>query len=228
MLTQNDLNSLLDEHLTFAASAAKRQGEHPQDRKPREQLVAEASRGGITSTRGIGRFISVPEQYYPCTVPFGQLEKEKIRNLQLETHHRGRYLLVRAITGPVQYDGVVMVVEDEDGDAVQLELYHQLGPRVLLERKDKEMPTMGTFVVKEPYFQVTLRGDYVVRVDHLSDIVWLPDTDERVPAGWRSHLRNLTANDWRVEGNAAFRAGCYREAIAKLSPQCYCTASVII
>jgi hypothetical protein len=108
-----------------------------------------------------------------------------------------------------------MVVEDEKGDAALLDLYYQLGPRLPRTAEAKEMPPTGVYVVKEPFFHISRCGDYVIRVDHPSDIVWLPDNDDRVPSVWRDQVRGKTVKDWRLEGTAAFQAGCYREAIAK-------------
>jgi hypothetical protein len=70
-------------------------------------------------------------------------------------HYRGRYLLVQAIAGPVPTDRLVFIMEDEEGDAVQLELFHQMGPCVPQERMTKEMLPTGIFVVKERYYPVT-------------------------------------------------------------------------
>ncbi|KAH7130952.1 hypothetical protein EDB81DRAFT_888251 [Dactylonectria macrodidyma] len=45
--------------------------------------------------------------------------------------------------------------------------------------------------------------DLCLRVDHVSDVVFLPDNNVRVPPGWRRALRtgNATAGAWRKRGN---------------------------
>jgi hypothetical protein len=76
------------------------------------------------------------------------------------------------------------------------------------------MPPTGIFVVKESYYQITLRGKYVVRVDHISNIVWLPDTHERVSNTWKCHLQDVRVDHLKRECNVAFFAGYYRDAIS--------------
>jgi hypothetical protein len=148
-------------------------------------------------------------------VPFSQLTKIMLRDLLLETHHRGRYLIVRTLTKPTRFDGVVIVVEDELGDAGLVDLYNQVGTRVHEETEAGDLPPTGVYVLKEPFFHISQRGEYVVRADHVSDVVWLPDNDERVPPAWSAEVRHKTPDDWRREGLTAFHAGYYRQAIAK-------------
>jgi hypothetical protein len=40
----------------------------------------------------------LPLAYTPCIVSYNDLSKVMIKDLYLETHHRGRYLLLRTIT----------------------------------------------------------------------------------------------------------------------------------
>lgn len=40
-------------------------------------------------------------------------------------------------------------------------------------------------MVKEPYLKVMSDGDYGIRVDHLSDIMFIPKFDKLVPSLWR-------------------------------------------
>jgi hypothetical protein len=215
MSKEQDLLDLLSSLKSWSLSTASRRGEHPEDRKSRQQLISEAARDGASSTWGIMRYNAVPEPYHPCTVPFEQLAKVLLRDLALETHHSGRYLIVRTIAKPKHVDGVIMVVEDEEGDAAVLDVYNQLAPRLPRTEEAKNMPPMGVYVVKEPFYHISRRGDYVIRVDHPSDVVWLPDNDHRVPSVWRDSVASKPAKDWRDEGTIAFKAGHYRDAIAK-------------
>jgi hypothetical protein len=215
MSTTEDLANLLKDAKKHALSTASRRGQRPQGRKSREQLLSEFDRPGSCSTWGIMRFIILPEPYLPCMVPFSQLDKMLLRDLLLETHHRGRYLIVRTISKPSRFDGVIVVAEDEEGDTGLLDLYNQLGQRVQREAETQEMPPTGVYVVKEPFFHTTHRGDNVVRVDHVSDIVWLPDNDNHVSPAWSAEVRHKTAEDWKQEGTAAMQAMYYRQAIAK-------------
>jgi hypothetical protein len=215
MSAELDLYNLVKDLESEALSNEKRRGEIPQDQKPREQLLSEFEREASSSMRGIMRYIVLPEPYLPCTVPLGELSPIALRELQLETHHRGRYVMLHAITEPKRFDGVMLVVEDEAGSVTLVDLYNQVGPRVARALEDKQMPALVVFVVKEPFFHVTHRGDYAIRVDHPSDIVWLPENDKRLPAAWGASARVKTVKDWLEEGAAAYEAGYYRRAIAK-------------
>jgi hypothetical protein len=63
----------------------------------------------------------------------------------------------------------IMVLEDESGDVVMLQIYQQEDEKI---RPATAIINTGTFLlVKEPYFKVMGDGEYGLRVDHLSDVV---------------------------------------------------------
>ncbi|KAJ5542819.1 hypothetical protein N7535_005243 [Penicillium sp. DV-2018c] len=156
----------------------------------------------------------LPPAYPPCVRPFSELNKIMIDSLRLETHHRGRYLLLRTITPTNTMTAVMAIVEDEDGGVLVLQLYNQeeelSGAQTLRE---------GTvLVVKEPYVKVMADGNYGIRVDHLSDFRFIPEFDELVPLSWRKRVTeaDVDASYWKAKGNEHFGQGNYRSAI-----QCY-------
>ncbi|KAL4896468.1 hypothetical protein BDV59DRAFT_107183 [Aspergillus ambiguus] len=156
----------------------------------------------------------LPPAYPPCVTPFRKLKKVMITSLCLETHHRGRYLLLRTVTPTDTMTAVMAVVEDEDGSVLMIQLYNQekelSGAQSLIE---------GTvLVVKEPYVKVMADGDYGIRVDHLSDIRFIPEFDDLVPLSWRKRVTQADENAlfWKEKGNENFYQGNYRSAI-----QCY-------
>lgn len=67
----------------------------------------------------------VPPAYPPCVMPVESLQPIKIKDLQLETHHRGRDLLLRSISPPHRLAGIMAVMVDENDEAVTLQLYQQ-------------------------------------------------------------------------------------------------------
>lgn len=123
----------------------------------------------------------ISETYPPSTQSLSTLSKIMINDLRLETHHRGRYLLVRAATPPDKVIAIMNIVEDEDGEVVLLQVYNQD------ESGDfNHVVPYGTVcVVKEPYFKTTGDGGDGLRVDHVSDIVFLNPLDARIPREWR-------------------------------------------
>lgn len=58
-------------------------------------------------------------------------------------------------------------------------------------------------------------GGYGLGVDHVSDIIRLPEYDERVPAAWRPDPSELplSADSWKVKGNDHFQRHKYYHAI---------------
>lgn len=134
-----------------------------------------------------------------------------LQDLSLETHHRGRYLLVRTVTPMDVMTAVMAIVEDEDERVLMLQLYNQ-GKDV---SQSWDLPEGVVIVVKEPYVKVMADGDYGIRVDHLSDLVFLPGFDERVPLSWRARTspdENSSAF-WKERGNEFFEQAFYRFAI---------------
>jgi hypothetical protein len=136
-----------------------------------------------------------------------------INDLLLETHHRGSYLMLRSITPPDRMNAIMAIVQDENEDAIMLQLYHQEEEN---ERPAKEILAEGlVLIVKEPYLKLMSDGDYGIRVDHLSDIIHLPKYDERVPNCWRprSAEHNASASAWKTTGNEHFKESKYHAAI---------------
>ncbi|KAJ5559393.1 hypothetical protein N7513_001792 [Penicillium frequentans] len=156
----------------------------------------------------------LPTAYPPSIVSLDELSKIMLSDLSLETHHRGRYLLVRTVTSIDFMTAVMAIVEDEDERVLMLQLYNQ---REEISQPP-DLPKGSVLVVKEPYVKVMADGDYGIRVDHLSDLIFVPGFDERAPFSWRP--RNLPDEDspafWKERGNEFFEQTLYRFAI-----QCY-------
>jgi hypothetical protein len=153
----------------------------------------------------------LPPAYPPCVTPFSKLKKVMMTSLCLETHHRGRYLLLRMITPTDTMTAVMAVVEDEEGSVLIIQLYNQeqelSGAQTLRE---------GTvLVVKEPYVKVMADGDNGIRVDHLSDVRFIPEFDDLVPLSWKKRVTQAdeTASFWKAKGNEHFDQEDYKSAI---------------
>jgi hypothetical protein len=67
----------------------------------------------------------VPPAYTPSVAAPSTLKGILIKDLTLETHHRGSYILLRAVTPTDRMTAVMAVVEDERGDVLMLQLYNQ-------------------------------------------------------------------------------------------------------
>jgi len=82
------------------------------------------------------------------------------------------------------------VVEDEQGTANPFALYLQEPEYV--RPAESILKQNQVFILKEPYFKVGTNGQYAIRVDHPTDIIWLSEDDPRVPEKWRSNNAELT------------------------------------
>jgi hypothetical protein len=201
-------------------SARKRRGQIPKDRDARETLVDRHmqmyySIGRevlITQPRMI-RSSFLADPHLPSIVSVKDLKKTFVKQLKLETHHRGFYLLLRTITPLIKMTAIMTVAEDEQKDVTSLNVYNQDDKVETLSRFD----TSSVCILKEPYFKIMSDGKYGLRVDHVSDLIWLPKDDDRVPLQWRPPLISLkkTADEWKKEGNDAFKAGKFLLAAEK-------------
>ncbi|KAL4746119.1 hypothetical protein BDW72DRAFT_210749 [Aspergillus terricola var. indicus] len=153
----------------------------------------------------------LPPAYPPCTATMADLKKVAISDLRLETHHRGLYVLLRAVTPTSIMTGILLIVEDEAGDVLLLQLYNQEEQLA----KDGRLVEGTVILVKEPYLKVMVDGNHGIRVDHLSDVKFLSDHDEQIPLAWRQKVRiiDMSANDWKLKGNKWFDKGSYHLAI---------------
>lgn len=157
----------------------------------------------------------IPAAYPPCTCSVSSLQSIKIKYLRLETHHRSKFLLLRAITPPDRMTGIICLVEDEDEEVATLQIYQQDEETV---RKAIQIVDVGTILlVKEPYFKTMANGEYGLRVDHLSDLVEVDEGAAIVPRTWRPRRSStrISADSLKLEGNAAIGQGDCWLAIKK-------------
>lgn len=201
-------------------AAEKRKGERPRDRKPRGQLVQEFMRSRLSTMMSIQQMDHaihqsfLPSPYPPSVASLKELTKIYLKDLQLQIHHRGSYVLLRAVTPANVMTAVMAIMEDEIDGAVLLQLYQQEGDK---NRPAEKVIQHGDIcVVKEPYFKVMNDGGYGLRVDHVNDVVWLFPGDSSIPLAWQSRISELKdAGILKEEGNAALKAGNLYEAVER-------------
>lgn len=204
-------------------AAMRRQGQHPKDMKSRLELIRDFTIHTLlerlywplrqNSNQLHTSFVA--STYAPSTTPLNKLKPIQIKDLRLETHHRGSYLLVRASTPPTRMTAIMAIVEDESEDGIQLQLYQQPDERV--RPATSVIMKNDVFLVKEPYFKTTSDGGYGLRVDHVSDITCLDAHHNLLPEKWKPTVIDIskTADDWKQEGNDAMEKKQYWKAIEK-------------
>lgn len=201
-----------------AQAAIRRKGQKPQDHPPPWVLIQsftmklvskfDMNRSNVIATS------QIPEPYLPCVKPAAELKPMAISQMELETHHRGQRIVVRILTPPDRMNAVMAIVEDENGTAVLLQLYHQ-APEEVVPAAAFIKP--GALVLlKEPFFKAATDGRYSLRADHLSDVMWLEETDDLVPVKWRKSSKapvdTSTSLDFRTQGNDAVGRKQWAEA----------------
>jgi tetratricopeptide (TPR) repeat protein len=155
-------------------------------KEPRDKIAAHqaatgaalmADMGGapdpdMTETQGKGAStipaIAVGQPYPPCTTSLSGLKPMEMSDLRMETHHRGRKLVIKRESPVVTLvaRSWTMVQNEEGTDAERLEMcLHKArhGEDVLESTK--------RFIIKEPYFTLTDQGEPTLRIDHPSDLV---------------------------------------------------------
>lgn len=209
---------LFDKQRDALRAASQRKGEQPRDRKPRDQLISEFMGRGMANEFAMAQSTHLTQQswvappYPPSTAASHYLQKLFIKDLRLETHHRGSYVLLRAVTPSTFMTAVMAIMEDEKGHGVPFQLYQQ---KANAYRTAKDVIQEGHIcILKEPYFKVMNDGGYGLRVDHVGDILWLSVDDERVPPAWKPRISDLDidAIELKDEGNRALEAGKPYEA----------------
>ncbi|KAK4652413.1 hypothetical protein QC762_610930 [Podospora pseudocomata] len=102
------------------------------------------------------------------------------------------------------------IVEDEKSEVFLLQLYHQV------EMMEDILIPGGILIIKDPYLKLTADGRHGLRVDHVSDVVFLLAHDKRVPSCWHSELTNpqlKSADFWKTKGKEFFGQSRYQAAV---------------
>lgn len=149
----------------------------------------------------VTHFIDVA--YSPCDVPLAGLVPINLRELTLETHHRGRVLIVKSFCEPVKAAYIMSAVEDELGDVDRLAV-HNLLPTA---EANTVLPQGAIVAIKEPYYKfVTTQGVTMVYVDHPTDLVLLKPGNGIIPRGLDTRPMEMSRSALRLkeEGNAKF------------------------
>ncbi|SCO08278.1 unnamed protein product [Fusarium fujikuroi] len=147
--------------------------DHPDPEVLAEAFRQETARHNGTPGKKPFYVTEIQDLHEPCLIPEKDLELMPISEMRLQTHHRGKKVLLRVKTAPARAAAVVTIVEDEEGAAVLLALHQQL--------------------------EEDFRRD-LLQVYHPSDIIWLEHHDERIPEQWRVHEKIKSNDEYHAEG----------------------------
>lgn len=156
------------------------------------------------------------EAYPPCIVALSSLETISLRDLKLETHHRGSVLIVKTFCEPKRMASIMNAVEDQNGDVERVALYHV----PINKSMDKYLPKNAVVAVKEPYYTSTMDGGVLIRIDHPSDLIQLGSDNSLIPSSLVSPPpTSLSSTELKEMGNAAFKRRDW-----EIAADCYSTA----
>lgn len=191
-LTREELTKTHKSHL-------KKQDLSPDAPRPVKQPVM--TEAYPASTKSI-REVEIVKDFTPPLNQKKMLTKSQIplTELRVETHHRGKGIIVKVISPPFVGAGAVSIVEDEFGNADKLAIYNQGDSSIL-----SGVPEGCIVAVKEPYYKFNgSENDFMICVDHPSDVILLRFTDPIIPESLRLGPLLKTAGDWRKAGDTAF------------------------
>lgn len=195
------------------ARAGRRKGEIPKDHAPtflqvqmHMMIYQQVQRQKCRTDRDQSfQMITtqIPAAYPPCTRSAAELKPISISEMGLETHHRGRKVVVRVLVPARHINAVMAVVEDEKGTGTLLQVYYQ--PEEEVVPAEEVLRCECFYLIKEPYFKATTSDDsYSLRIDHPGDLVFLSEGNELIPPKWRKSKTIFgTSNHFRVQGNEA-------------------------
>ncbi|KAF5596449.1 unc-45 like b [Fusarium subglutinans] len=171
--------------------------DHPDPETLAEEFRQETSKHNGTREKKPIYVTQIQDPYEPCLDPEKDLELMSISDMRLQTHHRGKKVLLRVKTAPAWAAAIMTIVEDQEGIAVLLALHQQLQDDLLTIRHPAQD---SVAIVKDPFFEKIAEGTYSLKVYHPSDIIWLEEDDKRIPEQWRVQREIKSSAEYRAEG----------------------------
>lgn len=121
-------------------------------------------------------------------------------------------MTAKTITHPYESSDVITIIEEENGNVARLVIGFQDDSLFI---SVPILPINSTVAIKEPYCKFTGDGDYVIRVDHPSDIAVLRGDDPAVVLIMQfvAEGKEVTAMQWKDAGDKAYLEKNYSSAI---------------
>jgi hypothetical protein len=118
----------------------------------------------------------------------------------------------KTITDPYQSVEIVTLIEEENGNVAKLVLGFQDDGSSI---SGSSLPINSTVAIKEPYCKFNGEDDYVIRVDHPSDIAVLRGDDPAVSLIMQfvAEGKEVTPMQWKSAGDKAYLEKNYASAI---------------
>jgi hypothetical protein len=121
-------------------------------------------------------------------------------------------LTATTITTPYQSTDTITIIQEETGDVAVLVLGFQDQAHQVA---GSSLPQNSTVAIKEPYVQFNEESNYVIRVDHPSDIAVLRGDDPAVSLIMKfvTEKKAVSPLEWKKAGDEAYLERKYPSAI---------------
>lgn len=189
------------------------QGQVPKKRLSRETLLHNHTwhLKLLVATGLPPKNLILPPPYPPSNTPLSEGNRVRLNNLQIHCRNREDFILFRTVTDPYVYSSTVTIVEDEFGDTARLTVCN-------LEdsMNDPIISRDSILAIKQPCWSMISSGDYEIRIDQPSDLVFLAPDDTVIPGPWRTIKNNDVAEDYtrlKKEGDMMFLKKRFRQAL---------------
>ncbi|KUJ14843.1 uncharacterized protein LY89DRAFT_123704 [Mollisia scopiformis] len=158
----------------------------------------------------------LPAAYAPSSASLDTLQKISLSDLKLGTHNRGYFVTARTITSSYHSTDLITILEDDSGAVARLVQGFQN-----FSSSDSSIPLNSTVAIKEPYCKFNGENDWIIRVDHPSDIAVLKGDDAAVSLilQFVTEKKEISPTQWREAGDLAYLDKKFSSAI-----ECYTQA----
>ncbi|KAL2064031.1 hypothetical protein VTL71DRAFT_4525 [Oculimacula yallundae] len=209
-----------DQHRQICEASSYSQGDVATQKHSGEELLVIHNKNidVMKESKPSVREFVLPVAYAPSFLSLDRLQKISFKDLKLETHHRGGFITGRTIAFPYQRSEVITIIEGDSGVVIKLVLGLEDN---LYSGNAYHLPINSTVAIKEPYCKYNGDGDFVIRVDHPSDIAVLRGDDETVCMIMQSAagVIEMSPAQWRSAGDEAYLEKKYTSAV-----ECYAQA----
>lgn len=138
------------------------------------------------------------DSYPPSTTPIRELKRICLKDLSIDSHHRGCYVLVQ-INPSLPFSGGVAVVGDQGGHFACVRIVHQDGKRTYNESWGQAK----FLIFKEPFYVAITRGSMgYITVHHITDVIVVSLNDSSLPKNWQMRS-DKSVDEWKQVGNKA-------------------------
>ncbi|KAF5574101.1 n-lysine methyltransferase SMYD2 [Fusarium pseudoanthophilum] len=146
----------------------------------------------------------IGKQYPPSTAKLADLQPIAIKDLEMETHHRGFSLALRRVS-PVcilQASSWTVVKGQSSDEVERLEVFLHTS-----QYGDNALEVASDLVIKEPYYTLNAQGECTIRIDHPSDLIITAIAEN--PESWRDKEHDsgrpdlVSPGDYKSKGNDA-------------------------